>query len=594
MTFHAYNIDEASRRYLRKVDRQRGAKMNGVYIRKSGSGVVGYYFLLLVSCSMLFLAVYLCRPSDTLPSESPIIPVAQTVLSTLGIYLFFKAIAGVYKRGWWRGFGAFVFADALQVWEVGLDDIRVTPLNDLAMVEARKIYSGNDLLIYYQHSTVELTFPDATENIVIQDEKDALELAKFLQALVDLRNDYEDRSDTPPEMFGAMACQISSSIDGDVEPSNASVDIPRSVTDVKRTSMLTDSATPSLAAVLVFAIGFFGFRWLNERIYQESYYQEILASTDNTLKIEFYLDVCPNGVHVDKVRALKDDRLFEIAKEDSTGDNGFLLLREYLDNDENSRHRGEAAELLDDRQFELAKFNAANESSPRFLRYYLEEPENTRHREEAKSGIAKFYDRAMNRLHDLADNDATDLALHSGLIAVLEDLKSSNEPVIKVGFHGQQDAQPTTDEQRQQERIAYAFHLSQDANLRELADKSSTDVIIGAGDTFDEQRTEFRHRVMLGRIRSALLEVLDADLLTLELAEEREQPAITIQYHIYPSGLYKYTSSQGSDRVDSEQESHVKGLLRDYRTEWNISIKPKGQGEQYEWNVESEANSTLN
>jgi hypothetical protein len=244
--------------------------------------------------------------------------------------------------------------------------------------------------------------------------------------------------------------------------------------------------------------------------------------------------------------------------------------------------------LNDDLRFREADHNARQQHSPTRLREYLAEPRNTLHRQEAQAAINGFYDEAIARVKKLIEGKKAEPALigleggkidpnlSEGLLALLEALKTSDRPVVTVGFRGQEDPVPSTAEQKALEQFVYDVKLKKEAKLKDIADRSSEKTaILPSGSTFNKEQSARREQIILTQLRTAVNKVLQADILSLAPVSEDEEPVLLVAYHSYPSGsLYTYTNTE-HPRFGPETET-VKGLLRGFKSDWTITVRPPG------------------
>jgi hypothetical protein len=270
--------------------------------------------------------------------------------------------------------------------------------------------------------------------------------------------------------------------------------------------------------------------------------------------------------------------------------------------------------LYDGDRFDRACAAAQKSNSAAGLRDYLADPANTRHRAEAKEMIDGFYDRAIDRLKQLHNKVGTDPRLHAGLLALLEALKTTEAPVMIVGFRATQEDAPVAPEHVALEKLLYEHHLAKKRKLRDIAASApGKTVILPRGSVFDSDQTALREAVILDQLRKALAKVLDADLLSLARAGPDDKGMIEIAYRVYaPGRLYLYVESQSlfgarPEDVDVDEDEDdpaadskddpladlkkaarlpkpphmptktVKGLLRGYELEWTIAFRTPGQ-----------------
>ncbi len=288
-------------------------------------------------------------------------------------------------------------------------------------------------------------------------------------------------------------------------------------------------------------------------------------------------------------RYLLDEYLFAQIPAQDTGD--FTALDDYLHQLPDGRHAQQVHEMRDDRLFDKARHEADEKHSPSSLRVYLADSTNVRHRDDAQTRINVFYDEAIARLKKRAEGEKVDEPMFQAVLALLEALKKTDKPIVTVGFRSLQDPMPATDAQKLLEQEVYEAKLDQEPRLKDVADRSSEKTaILPLGETFDPSNSKIREGVILDQLRESVKKVLDADILTLEPApvasgDEGQLPMIEVAYHTLPSGvLYLYSSSDTGE---------IHGLVRGYRIDWTITIRPPGAAQPSVYKVTSQGLSKL-
>ena len=159
--------------------------------------------------------------------------------------------------------------------------------------------------------------------------------------------------------------------------------------------------------------------------------------------------------------------------------------------------------MLDDRLFAKADHEAKDAHSPASLRRYLADVKNIRHREDAQSAINVFYDEAIARLKRQAEGKQIDQPLFDAVIALLDVLKKSNNPVVTVGFLPTEQSEPMTAEEKDKEKEAYDDRLKLKPELVRIAAASPNKTAIQPlGETSSVQNKKIRQALILDQLRS--------------------------------------------------------------------------------------------
>jgi hypothetical protein len=317
---------------------------------------------------------------------------------------------------------------------------------------------------------------------------------------------------------------------------------------------------------------------------EDQLFARIPAGGGGLAEIDRYLTTLPEGKHAAELRPLRDDRYFALIP--AQDDGGFAEIDEYLKLYPAGRHTTAARELRDDRLFTRAEREAGARNSPASLRDYLADPANERHRPDAQRRIADFYDRVIEDLKQKqAKAPESDREVFEAVFALLDTLKRASRPVVTVGFLATIDREPTTESQKQTEKLVYELRLKDTPALKAIADRQpNRSAILGCGQVFDPEQTARRESVILNRLRAAVQGRISGDILTLEAVPAGELPMLEVGYHIYAGGrLGVYT---GADQ-------EVIGLMRWYETNWVITVRSLGEKKEVRFKLKSAPASKL-
>ena len=209
-------------------------------------------------------------------------------------------------------------------------------------------------------------------------------------------------------------------------------------------------------------------------------------------QMDQYLKLYPDGRHTADVKTLRDDRYF--AQIPAQGDGGFEQMAQYLKLYPEGRHTAEVKVMRDDRRFSQTKTGAVARNGPAPLRDYLKDAVNQRHRAEAETLVAGYYDRTIADLKmKQAKGKPEDKELYDAIFSLLESLKHADRPVVTVGFKASFDKLPTTDFQKQVEKLAYERHLKELPELKTIAERQPDgSAILGTGDAFSQEQNSRR------------------------------------------------------------------------------------------------------
>jgi hypothetical protein len=342
--------------------------------------------------------------------------------------------------------GAFLFADALHLWDVNAERVRALKLARLRDVEGyHETMEG-----CYLRSRVVLKFPEGNESVHLNRKEDAQEMLRFLGALIGFRNSNDESTrvlmSNSPALLGALARRLATTGSlGDLAGLDVGAAPPRpSRTPAPKTSSsfasLVRAALPWPAALGVAGLALVACPWLDHFLLDEHYYAAAAAETTARHDaVDRYLSRFPEGRHVQQVRDLRDDLRFDKAVREADQLQSPEPVHKYLADSSNVRHRDEAPEriqalhaaifakvkagdperpdlidkylerfpqgphvqeardLRDDRRFALAVRKAERESDAAPLREYLADKDNTRHRDEVPRRIDEVDDSSWAR-----------------------------------------------------------------------------------------------------------------------------------------------------------------------------------------------------
>src|SRR5262249_22559259 len=146
---------------------------------------------------------YLLKPTVLDGGDLGRIALWQTGLVAAGVLVLLLGLFRLFRRVPAPPLGAFVFADALHLWEVDHDRVTATPLDRLTDVDCyHTVTAGARIHI---GSKVVLSSRTGTRTIFLAGRETAEQLTRFLYALVVLRRDAESAANLSPAVVGAVA-----------------------------------------------------------------------------------------------------------------------------------------------------------------------------------------------------------------------------------------------------------------------------------------------------------------------------------------------------------------------------------------------------
>jgi hypothetical protein len=539
------DLDDEVRAYLNDARRMKDRHPRGAYAPQEAEPPrYPTYWPLLAGAVCVAVVALLCLAGVASTAAT----VAKCVLTPLGVLLLVRGtLAWRFARRNRLAGQAFAFVDASHVWQFDSGAVRVTAVRGAVAVTCRHLggpgsqceYVGHvSALDDYHFSVISITLPGDLLELTVRGRQTAERFARFVSALIDARvsdgplaQDEAALGDFARQAsLGYWPIEVNLAVRADGPPRPASGEAGRKARRRRVGVQVAAVAAAALVAGLVFPP----------------------------------LD-----------RRLSDDHSFAKARE-----------------------------------------SAIHSESPTGLRNYLADGRNTRHRAEAQELINGFYDKAIERVKRLRGRAGTDPALHDALLALLEALKTADTPVVKVGFRATQEDGPAG-QHAEIEKLVYEAHLRDEPRLKEIAEGApGKTAILPRGQVFAADQTALREAVILTQLREALAKVLKSDLLALVPAEAGEPARIEITYRVYaPGRLYRYVQSgpfglgdwpkgrqdedpiilpgvDGQPGVKLPRPRHwfgetVKGLVRGYELEWEITFRPPGREGEQVWRLPS-------
>lgn len=605
----ATHLDRATQQYLELVDSQTGEakeRCPGAFVRRFGwslSGPRGGWILLVgLGAALLGIAVAMA----TSAADKPRAKFAEAgglaaAAAGLGVLMLSTGLSRFLRAEPDPKLGNFIFADSCQVWTVKNNAVSTIEYDDGMDADGTHYYENG----VHKHSVVTLrTARRQVRTWTFNRKSDAEQLAGFLKMIVALRLLPQDgiRSlvDGGSGFLGRVARSM---MDG---PSNQAFDFQTPVIDPPIPKNVGSSAPRSFGVPALFgrwaaaaALGaglYFGLPVLFDRLHESRLFAAIEREpSPGIVGIDAYLAEYSSDGRSDDVRAMRDDRLFALVPTTVAGHPDELApIERYLAESPNGRHAAEARARRDDHLFAVAQKDASAKNSPAGLRTYLADTGNTRHRPEAQLLINGYYDRSINDLRARAARvKSDDDSLFAAVIALVEALKTADDPTVTVGFVGEVQAEPTTDREREIERAVYRDHLADEPELKSVEKRLGGSAILPCQQAFVEDQVRNRENVIFGRVSDSVKKAIKSDILTLRQAKPGEQPVIEVRYRIAPSGsLYTYTTTESNQFGATSRK--VNGLLRAYRISWTITVRPPGGKPPIVYEVKSSPLNRLN
>ncbi len=608
MIISTARLDPTSLAYLQRVEKTRGASGSGAFFfMRSGlsrGAVTGW--LIVLGLAALGIAAFLAWPGPETEADFTVRAQWQTGLAVVGVLFLGLAVLRIVRGKPPNALGSFRYFDPLHMWVVSPGRVEAVSLESLKDIDGT-LYRGSN-----NYAKIVLSFPQGRREFAIPNpSRSQVEyLVRFVHTMIRLRNSDDAGlralAQSSPNLLGEVAARLARGESvgnlgnlnlGEEPPRPTEVDPPQA--DPARGGVV-GALLPWLAAAAVGAAAFFLAPRLDRRLLDEYLFGQISAQDHGDLaEIDAYLNKLPDGSHAPQVRDMRDDRLFARIPAEDSGD--FSAIDDYLKRLPDGRRAPQVHEMRDDRLFDKARREADENHSPSSLRQYLADATNVRHRDDAQTRINVFYDEAIARLKKQAEGKDVDESMFQAVLALLDGLKKSDNPVVTVGFHATQDPTPTTPEQTTRENEEYAGHLDDSPELKSIAENApEKTAILPLGDTFTAENTKVREAVILDQLRESVKKVLDADIITLEPAptahpgggEMPAHPIMEVTYHAYADGsLYLYTTTVRDDVLGDQKK--VNGLLRGYEIEWTITVRPPNTPKVYDYKVASKALTSL-
>jgi hypothetical protein len=420
----------------------------------------------------------------------------------------------------------------LNFWDVTPHTARATDLSGVVKASAtHHLVNGS-----YQRTSFQIQRDKGSTQLCINNRAKGDELLKYLNIVGYLRTEPEPAEQRQalredPALLMAVARRIYDGKDAPMPQVGDAVPTPSVVPSMQKPHRKMLQWTTFLLACVV---GHYFFPAIHHRIRDEYAFTQLKRDPSVTTADD-YLSYFPSGVHVQAAHAIRDDCMYKTAAE-----------------------------------------QAEQDHSPKELRDYLTDSSCIRHRTEAQSKVNAFYDEAIARVKQLAADKQVDPQLFGGFMALLDSLKTAQRPVVTVSFHATQDADNTTDEERQTEDAEQAKYVEHYPGVQAIIDASpQKTAVLSRGDTFNTAQIDRRENVILARLSDSISGVLNADLIKLEPAEQGTRGMIDVSYYTHPSGelyiLRTWDHTDAAAAVDDSQKK-VEGLLRGYVIDWDIRI----------------------
>lgn len=550
-------LDPVTTDYLARVDQAAGDGFAGVFQRRTYTPPnprEGWGWLMVGGIACFAVAGYFFRPQALLDVNLAVIPYVQVPALAIGLLLLWLGVRRRMRTNPPRAFRAFLFADGRYLWQVGPEQVEAIPLDQLIDVDGTHQSIGGS----YLFSKLILVFQNRrTEDVLIIGRETADQLAQFLSIQATMRKSDQaslwELAQSHPEAAAAIAHKIVTGLEVSY---SESIPEPRKVPASGPQPSRVRTAAPVLAALIVAGLGALTVPYLNRYLVDEHLYAATLEmDPEDFAPLDRYLALLPDGQHAAEVRAMWDDG-----------------------------------------RYAQAERNAKQRNSPVALRDYLANAGNMRHRTEAQGLINGFYDTAIRDLKSRAVGakpGQIDQPMFDAILALLEALKQSDNPVVTVGFKPITEDAPSDEKAKEFEKLVYDLRLDQEPELKRVERSNKGTAILPRGEVFTPNQLAVRETVILDRLQTAVAKVLNTDLLAIRPAKAGERPVLEVGYQVRPTGgFHLYTATKRTDgRVTSEE---IKGLLRSYKIDWTISIRPPGSDKLYDCKLASAPAKSLN
>jgi len=506
-------LDRRSRKYLRAAWSHRGHFSSGVVIPVTAGGRSPWPpAACAVGALGLAVALWHMRGASTLS------PVLHGVLFVASVLLLVGS--AVHLRATWRtaNLGSFTLCDPLRVWGVSPPFVSVTARECTEYLNAVAQASGDDW----------------TEIGV--------------QAVARARGTQSGRSPTrvPPPLRAAR---------GSTRESAAAA-------SQRRFAIALGGAFVASTLGALFILPPARERTRDDHAYKLAQHSPRMAETESCLR------AYPGGRHFTEVRALRDHRRYELAKEASARDRSPAPLRAYLADSENTLHRIGAKKRIDRLRFDRAQAEAKLAGSPAPLRAYLADPAGKRHRATAREVMRGIYDAALKPYEKSSKtNKQADTELVKGLVALVWNSRRATDPCVRVRFKRSYEVHPTYPSV-------------------ELALAVNRLILIEPRQSFYSKQIEKREEMLLGRFAAAVDCSLGPGLVTFREVAGEEQPDLEFLYTVSASFTELYVSSGGRFAViNAGRTGGFREILHKYAINCTIVIHDRKRKAEYRTRV---------
>jgi hypothetical protein len=246
------DLDQDTLNYLKDLWNTHGAAGNGVFIPRGGSGIAWRVLTALALLGgVVYLALSLTDTSD----------LTFWLAGCAGLAVW--CLAGAFTRLWARrrhGVGNFLFVDALHLWDVSPEMVRVMPLGEVSSIRGTNYHRNRA----YTHTAIELTTSGGVIPLTLRSIPLAEELVRFVNALIAVRETQgSEATRRDPVLLGALAAAIAH---GQTELNGAALklrDLPRPLTRSTAGALARRQLVPWLAGAAAFGVALLLFLQLN-------------------------------------------------------------------------------------------------------------------------------------------------------------------------------------------------------------------------------------------------------------------------------------------------------------------------------------------
>lgn len=535
-------LDPDTRRYLEMISAEDGRGQNGYFVRDRQ-----HHWNLWLG---FFGAIAVLAWAFSQASIDPRGLILLQIVALGAVVCVALAILRVRRR--MRKYGKlcnFKFIDGRAIWHVTDKAVYFVPHRDISALKPHHIRQGER----YRFTEFDIATKTGPAVLRIRGFKEAETFYEYYQALqgvLDLLAEKDQAGN--PALLGMLASRIHKGTD-DV-PKGMQVPHPRIMASKRRLQL---EMPYWIMGTVVIMIGVSSIPAANQYLHGERLFSLTQSEHAKLYDCNHYLRTYPNGVHAMEVLKTRDDLFFY-------------------------------------ESFEIAM----RDHSPRALRAYLLDTRTLFHREEAQAQINDFYNQAIARLRAAGESDNADPGLVRGMVALLEQMKYRLTPYAEVAFSGAYEELPKG-EAAIRETDSYEAYLRDRPELLTAVELSSNQsATLPLGEVFDADWLLKREDVLLSRLSDATAGALNPNLIQFRKATS-PHPDLRVQYQIKPQGnLYLY--STGTSRTQFERamkknsEDIVRGLIRGYDVEWQLTLHPRGTRETFSWEIGSVAAPSLN